>query len=136
MDNEIRPAGAAPPAEGRPFAVLIVDDEIDITSTFSLLFEVHGFAVHMASNGIEALAALAARRPDLIVSDCMMPLMDGLELCRHVRADPAMADLPIILMSGAPDRHDLASVRYDAFLKKPFLFSRLMTEVRKLLPGA
>lgn len=136
MDNEIRPAGAAPPAEGKRLAVLIVDDEIDVTSTFSLLFEVHGFAVRTASNGVEALAALATSKPDLIVSDCMMPLMDGLELCRRVRADPAMADMPIILMSGAPDRHDLTSVRYDAFLKKPFLFSRLMTEVRKLLPGA
>lgn len=129
MDSDIQPSP-------RRYAVLIVDDEIDITSTFSMLFEVHGFSVRTASNGIEALAALAESLPDLIVSDCMMPLMDGLELCRRVRADAAMAGIPIILMSGAPDRHDLTSVTYDAFLKKPFLFSRLMTAVRKLLPGA
>jgi CheY-like chemotaxis protein len=129
MDSDIQPSP-------RRYAVLIVDDEIDITSTFSMLFEVHGFSVRTASNGIEALAALAESLPDLIVSDCMMPLMDGLELCRRVRADAAMDHIPIILMSGAPDRHDLTSVVYDAFLKKPFLFSRLLTAVRKLLPGA
>jgi CheY-like chemotaxis protein len=135
MDNEARPADAAPPVQGRRPAVLIVDDEVDVTATFTLLFELNGFDVRTAGNGVEALAVLAEGPPDLIVSDCMMPLMDGLELCQRVRADPAMANVPIILMSGAPDRHDLASVRYDAFLKKPFLFSRLMTEVHRVLPG-
>lgn len=113
--------------------ILIVDDEIDITETFSLLFEVYGFETQTAANGSEALALLEERVPDLIISDCMMPIMDGITFRRKVQAHDAWNVVPFLLMSAAPDQHDIASVRIDGFLKKPFHFDELIQTVRLLL---
>lgn len=113
--------------------ILIVDDEIDITETFSLLFEVHGFAVLTASNGVEALQLLEDHKPDLIISDCMMPVMDGIAFRKKVQQDAALSGTPFVLMSAAPERHDLASVTIDHFLKKPFHFDELISTVNTLL---
>lgn len=116
--------------------LLVVDDEIDITETYTLFFELHGFEVIMANNGFEAVTVAAGRVPDLIISDCMMPRMDGVALSRHLKADPRLAGTPIILMSGAPERHDLRQGSYDVFLLKPVLLERLLGEVRRLLGAA
>jgi CheY-like chemotaxis protein len=116
--------------------LLVVDDEIDVTETYALFFELHGFEVLKANNGFEAVSQAAARVPDLIVSDCMMPRMDGVALSRHLRADPRLSSTPIILMSGAPERHDLRQGSYDLFLLKPVLLDRLLGEVRRLLGAA
>jgi len=113
--------------------ILIVDDEIDITETFSLLFEVHGYEVLTATNGREALKLLQERVPDLIISDCMMPVMDGITFRKQVQQDPVLGEKPFVLMSAAPDQHDLASVKIDRFLKKPFQFDELIDTVQTLL---
>lgn len=113
--------------------ILIVDDEIDITETFSLLFEVHGFETLTASNGSEALTLLENRIPDLIISDCMMPVMDGIAFRKKVEENRLLEAVPFILMSAAPEQHDLASVRIDGFLKKPFHFDELIDKVKALL---
>lgn len=114
--------------------ILIVDDEIDIIDTFSMLFEVHGYDVIAASNGRDALALLDDCTPDLIISDCMMPIMDGVTFRRHVQQSPRLAALPFILMSAAPDRHDLSSITVNHFLKKPFQFDELIAIVKKMVP--
>lgn len=113
--------------------VLIVDDEFDITHTFALLFELHGFEALCAANGQEALELLRTRVPDVIVSDCMMSVMDGLEFFNRVKADPALRNIPFILMSAAPMQHKLAKVNFDTLLRKPFQFNSLLAVVAKLL---
>lgn len=113
--------------------LLVVDDEVDITETYALYFELHGFEVIKANNGFDALALAATRVPDMVVSDCMMPNMDGVALSRQLRADARLARTPIILMSGAPERHDLRQGSYDLFLLKPVLLERLLREIRTLL---
>lgn len=113
--------------------ILVVDDEVDITETYALFLGLHGFEVMTADNALHALEVLARRVPDLIVSDCMMPYMDGVEFSRRVRANPATGAVPIILMSGAPELHDLASPSYDVFLRKPVLFERLLREMDRLI---
>lgn len=115
-------------------SILIVDDEVDIIETFSLLFELHGYAVLTASNGQEALRRLEDHTPDLIISDCMMPVMDGITFRKKVEQNPALNDTRFILMSAAPERHDLASVTVDRFLKKPFQFDELFDAVKAMLP--
>ena len=112
---------------------MIVDDEVDITETYALFFELHGFEVVTANDAVRALAMVAVRAPDVIVSDCMMPYMDGVEFSRQVRARPASAYTRIILMSGAPELHDLGSPTYDLFLRKPVLLHRLLAEIGRLL---
>jgi CheY-like chemotaxis protein len=121
-----------PPVNKKPL-ILVVDDEVDITETYALFLGLHGFEVLTADNGPRALEVLARRIPDLIVSDCMMPYMDGVEFSRRVRANAATGAVPIILMSGAPELHDLSSPSYDVFLRKPVLFERLLREMDRLI---
>jgi CheY-like chemotaxis protein len=115
--------------------ILVVDDEVDITETYALFLDLHGYEVVTANNAVQGLEALALRVPDLIVSDCMMPHMDGVEFSRRVRAGAKTSHIPVILMSGAPELHDLASPSYDVFLRKPVLFQSLMREIERLLAG-
>jgi CheY-like chemotaxis protein len=112
--------------------VLVVDDEFDVLSAYTMLFEFRGFRVRTAGNGVEALAAAARARPDVIVSDLMMPLMDGAELCLRCRADPALRDIPFILTSAGIPRKDLA-IPCDSFFKKPIRFETLLAEIEQLV---
>ena len=113
--------------------ILVVDDEVDITETYAMFLDFEGYEVITANNALQALEVLASRVPDLIISDCMMPHMDGVELSRQVKARPSTRNTPIILMSGAPERHNLDSPTYEVFLRKPVFFDRLLPAIRKLL---
>jgi CheY-like chemotaxis protein len=80
-------------------AVLLVDDETDLLELYTDVLEVMGYQVIHAHDGLEALALAHQQRPDLIVTDWMMPRMDGVELCKHVLQDPELKTIPIILHS-------------------------------------
>jgi CheY-like chemotaxis protein len=112
--------------------VLVVDDEFDVLSAYTMLFEFHGYRVRTAGNGVDALAAAARELPDVVLSDLMMPVMDGAELCLHWRADPALRDIPFILASAGIVRDDPA-LPYDSFFKKPIRFEALLAEIDRLI---
>ncbi|HEX8614898.1 MAG TPA: response regulator [Telluria sp.] len=115
--------------------ILIVDDDVGMAETCSMLLEAHGFDVTIAASGAEALARIGATACELVISDCVMPGMSGLELSDRLKADPSTAQVPVLLMSGSL-RCDVArSASYDAFLRKPFLAENLLAQVRKLLAG-
>jgi CheY-like chemotaxis protein len=122
-----------PAAERQKKLILIVDDEFDLTSTFSLLFELNGFETVTANNGHQALEVMKQRLPDLILSDCMMPVMDGVELSRHIRANSVTAKIPIILMSAIPQHRDLIDLSFSAFIQKPFQFKNLLDMTLRIL---
>ncbi|MDR0191929.1 response regulator [Pseudomonas yamanorum] len=114
--------------------ILVVDDEYLIADILSFALEDEGFMVVTACNGRKGLDVLERERPALIITDFMMPVMDGLEFATAVRALPSTNHLPIILMSGAQahigmQRPDL----FDAVLLKPFDIDLIITEVRKRL---
>jgi CheY-like chemotaxis protein len=113
--------------------ILVVDDEKDITETYKMLLEFYNYRVVIANNGIDALTVIADTPPDLILSDCMMPQLDGVEFSRRARLIPGLEAIPIILMSGAPELHDLSANSHTLFLHKPLLFDRLILEIEKLL---
>jgi DNA-binding response OmpR family regulator len=113
--------------------ILVVDDEPDITATYSMFLTIQGFEVITADNAIQALEIISTRVPDLIISDCMMPFMDGIEFAGRVKAHLATQNTPIILMSGAPELHDLTKSNYDVFLQKPVMFERLVPIIFQLL---
>ena len=118
------------PTDGK--LVLLVDDEFDILSTYSMLFEYSGFRVATAANGRLALAAAALEQPAIVVSDFMMPAMDGADLCRAWRADDKLQAIPFILCSAGIVR-DHATIAYDSFFRKPVPIDMLIKEVRRLL---
>jgi len=116
--------------------ILVVDDEPDTLELLGALLEHAGYSVETAGNGQACLEQVKVRRPDLIILDIMMPDMDGLEVCDHLRFDPATREVPIIFLTAKGDDYTrtMASIldAY-AFIQKPFLPDRLLTEVRNCL---
>lgn len=117
--------------------ILVVDDEYLIADILGFALEDEGFMVVKAGNGRKGLEVLERERPALIITDFMMPVMDGLEFATAVRALPSLNHLPIILVSGAQahvgmERSDL----FDAVLDKPFKIDLIIAEVRRLLTPA
>lgn len=112
--------------------ILVVDDEFDVLSAYTMLFEYRGYRVRTAGNGAEALEAAARDRPDVVVSDYMMPIMDGAQLCHRWRADPDLRGIPFILASAGIPRKDEV-VPYDTFFRKPIRFEVLLDEIARLI---
>lgn len=117
--------------------ILIVDDEYLILDILGFVLMDEGYAVETAGDGEAALKVLQEMRIDLIITDYMMPRMNGAELAEKVRIDPTYADIPVILMSGAQasigrERKDL----FQAVLGKPFDPAQLIAQVSELLPSS
>ena len=117
-----------------PPTILILDDEDAIAELARSLLEGEGYRVVLAPNGLEGLRLLTEERPGLVISDVMMPLMDGLAFARAVGADPAHAQLPLVLMSAAGSGV-VDGVPHTAFLAKPFDLITLIALVAGLLPS-
>jgi len=110
--------------------VLIVEDDEDLREMMAQLLTLEGFQTAAVANGREALDYLhQATRPDVILLDLMMPIMDGWEFRRRQQADPVLAPVPVIVLS-ALDQARAANLNATAFLKKPLDFDRLLTLVR------
>ncbi len=113
--------------------ILVVDDEPDIAELLQTVLEEEGYQVIVAGNGREGLAQVAEARPNLILCDVMMPLMDGVSLCRAVRAQPDYRDIPLVFMSAGRKPANTAGCRYDAFLAKPFELTAVIALVASLV---
>ncbi|QVM93485.1 response regulator [Pseudomonas entomophila] len=114
--------------------ILIVDDEYLIADILGFALEDQNFLVEKASNGSKALDALKEKRVDLVITDYMMPVLNGEELARAIRDELHLPDLPVILMSGA--QASLGRVRPELFaavFDKPFDMDRMIAKVRELL---
>jgi phosphate regulon transcriptional regulator PhoB len=119
--------------------VLVVEDEADIRQLVVFHLTREGFACTTAASGAEALRAIRAHRPDLVVLDLMLPETDGLEVCRRLRADPATAALPIIMLTAKADEVDRVvglEVGADDYVVKPFSPKELVARVRAVLRRA
>lgn len=116
--------------------VLIADDSIAVRKVAERLLTEAGFGVTLAANGEEALAYLAKETPDLIVSDVIMPDKSGYEVCAFVRAQRALANTPVLLISGIVNDEvtkQAESCHADGVLKKPFQGTSLRDRVQELL---
>ena len=114
--------------------ILVVDDEPAVREAVqrSLLFE--GYDVAMAADGVQALEQIAARRPDAVVLDVLMPRLDGLETCRRLRARGD--DVPVLMLTardGVADRVSGLDAGADDYLVKPFALAELLARLRALL---
>jgi two-component system phosphate regulon response regulator PhoB len=102
--------------------ILLVEDEPAVREFLAQALEQNGHRVLQAVNGQQALKVIsgAAREtPDLIISDVMMPMIGGVELCRQIKSDPASAEIPVILMSATVQPSHVGNLA-DAFILKPF----------------
>jgi DNA-binding response OmpR family regulator len=116
--------------------VLVVEDEPDIRSLIVLHLARDGFRCRTAGTGVEALRAVKASPPDLVILDLMLPEMDGLDVCRRLRQDPAGVAVPIIMLTAKTDEVDRVlglELGADDYVAKPFSPKELVARVRAVL---
>lgn len=119
--------------------VLVVDDEPNIVLSLEFLMKRAGFEVAVARNGAEALQALDATPPDLLLLDVMMPEFDGYEVCGRIRARPEWAATKIIMLTARGREQERArglALGADAYVTKPFSTRDLVEQVKQMLGQA
>jgi CheY-like chemotaxis protein len=119
--------------------VLVVDDDRVIQQLLEVNLELEGYVVAgTASDGEQAVQMAADLKPDLILLDIMMPKLDGLEVCRRLKADPVLRTIPVVLLSARAQDLDIREgleIGADAYLTKPFDPVELLDIVGRLLTG-
>ena len=119
--------------------VLVVDDSLTVRRVTQRLLVREGYRVQLAKDGLEALERVAAERPAVVLTDIEMPRMDGFELVRSLRADAALASLPVVVISSriaAKHREHASSLGVDHYLGKPYGEDELLNLVRRLAQPA
>jgi two-component system alkaline phosphatase synthesis response regulator PhoP len=116
--------------------ILVVEDDQDIAQLVARYLDKAGFTTEIVSSGREALAAIRARPPDLLILDLMLPHVDGLEVCRFTRANEQTAAIPIIMLTARAEESDRIfglEIGADDYIAKPFSPNELVARVRALL---
>ena len=124
--------------KGKKPVVLLVDDYPDAREMYAEYLEFSGFDIVQAGNGVEAIERARDSHPDVILMDLSLPVMDGWEATRRLKADDTTKDIPVLAVTG----HALSGVSNEAkkagcdgFITKPCLPEDLVTEIRKVLGG-
>jgi DNA-binding response OmpR family regulator len=122
-----------------PMRILIVEDDPDIAELVGRYLDKAGFITEPVVSGREALISIAARPPELVVLDLMLPHVDGLEVCRVIRSNEATAAIPIIMLTARAEESERIvglELGADDYLAKPFSPNELVARVRALLRRA
>jgi len=119
-----------------PPQILIADDNPENLDIFRTRLAVHGYEILTATDGEQALAIAREKQPDLILLDVMMPKMDGIEVCRRLKADPSFPFVPIIMITAKADSQDVVAgleAGADEYLTKPVDHTALVARVKSVL---
>ncbi len=113
--------------------ILVVDDESQITRVLRTLLSARGYSVRTASDGDEALETMKSWSPDLVITDLKMPNMDGLELCRHLRAKSQIPMIVLSVRGEEKSKVEALDAGADDYVTKPFSHNELLARVRAAL---
>ncbi len=116
--------------------VLVVDDDPRLLHIVAMYLGIEGYDVVSSPDGAAALAEIAKQRPDLIILDIMMPGLDGIETCKSIRADPATAEVPVLMFSALSGDADVERARLagaNHLITKPFNLVGLGSVVKSFL---
>ncbi len=122
--------------KARPTRILVVDDFEDNRAMYAEYLSYSGYEVQQASDGLQAVELALQAMPDLIVMDLSLPVMDGWEATRRLKANPRTRHIPVIALTGHPlsgSAHGAQDAGADAFLAKPCLPEKLVEKVEELL---
>ena len=117
--------------------ILVVEDQEDNRQIMRDLLTANDYEMTEAENGEEALAAVAKDRPDLILMDIQLPVMDGYEVTRRIKADPSLSSIPVIAVTSyalSGDEEKARAAGCDDFVPKPFSPRQLLAKIRQYLP--
>ena len=118
--------------------ILLVDDDPDVLETVKFFLNTSDFRVFIARNGREALKQISAEKPDLVLLDIIMPVMDGLEVCKRLKNDPTTKPIPIIMLTAGGRREDVVdslSAGANGYIVKPFNLPDLVERIEKVIDG-
>lgn len=116
--------------------VLVIEDEPNISEAISFILTRDGWRVSTHSNGVDAVAAVGARQPDLVILDVMLPGRSGYDILRDLRAAEATADLPVLMLTArgqTKDREMAETLGASRFMAKPFSNADVLEAVRDLV---
>lgn len=114
--------------------ILVVDDEFGVVEVLVAALEDEGYRVVVAANGLQGLEQVAEHRPDLVLVDYMLPLMNGVAMVNAMREEPRYGSVPVIFMSAVSERILRESIQhYAGFLRKPFRATTLVDLVKRTL---
>ena len=116
--------------------ILVCDDEMQYAQVIAFKFRNAGYEVTTALDGQEALKSAKAQKPDLIITDYQMPRLDGMDLCREIRKDPGLANIPLILLTAFGmdlGQEKIEEAGVSALISKPFSPRDLLSKAKELL---
>jgi DNA-binding response OmpR family regulator len=131
------PTGVPAPAPAP--SILVADDEPNIVLSLEFVLQEEGYRVRVARDGQEALQAIAAEKPDLLLLDVMLPRVSGFEVCERIRANPAWRDLRVVMVSAKGREVEVRkglALGADSYITKPFAIKELLAEVARQLGRA
>ena len=118
--------------------IVLIDDEADILDVVRFRLIGMGYKVLTAENGQEGLELVKDKKPDLVLLDFKMPLMDGEEVCKRIKGDEKLKHIPVILLTANSEGMSLEEIRLigaDAAVIKPFDMEKLLVKVKKIIEG-
>ena len=116
--------------------ILMVDDDLDLCLIFQTVFELLGYDSILAVNGKEAVEIATTQKPDLILMDIMMPVMDGYQATRMIRQNPKTRSIPVIAvtaLTSSEEREECLKCGCDDYIAKPFKIKDIASRIEKLL---
>ncbi|MFO7983058.1 MAG: response regulator [Desulfuromonadales bacterium] len=116
--------------------ILVVEDEESLLKLESILLTSKGYEVQGVTTGQAALDAIAEEKPDLVLLDIMLPEMDGFEVCRRIKENPQINDLPVVMLTAKKSREDMArgqQVGADWYITKPFKSVNVIETIQRFL---
>jgi len=115
--------------------ILVVDDERNLVRLMEYNLKKHGYSIDTAFNGLEALQKVENNKPDLILLDIKMPVMNGIEVCVRLKQNPETSSIPVIVVSVLADNEEVISLGVRSSITKPFDPEHLLKEVKLILGG-
>lgn len=128
-----------PPAANNQTSLLVVEDEKDLLEVLRFSLSREGFSVRTAENGEDAIRFVREKRPDLVVLDLMLPTIDGLSVCRALRATESTRDLPVVMLTAKGEESDIVrglEAGADDYVTKPFSPKVLLARINAVLRRA
>ncbi len=116
--------------------ILVVEDDPNILRQIEFNLQSHGYSVTTATTGVEALRQMMLEKPDLLITDVMMPEMDGYEMVACLRADATLSEVPVIMLTARTEEMDMVqgyTSGTDLYLTKPFNPTELIAFVQRIL---